>query len=202
MVLQTHPSAQLSQAFVGIGAKFRKNGGFIIDGVKKNHSGGRIFTPGIYGGQWGPHIVSTLKAQHAELVRILLFLWNGQKRKSFVFVFGCTMFRGICCDMSKNVFCRRSPCAFVKEIVNVEVFFYGFGNRYQRNVLDIINEILVWKPKALSISLLKWKRHQHPCLKQHQPYNETTNVGNIEPIVFYNSLENEHSGLDDGITDN
>jgi hypothetical protein len=94
-----------------------RNGGFIIDGVKKNHNGGCIFNPRTFGGQWGPHIVSTLKAQQAELVRKLLFhLWSGQKRKSFAFVFGCTRFGGICGDMSKNVFCWKSPFAFVTKL--------------------------------------------------------------------------------------
>jgi len=63
LVLKTCLGAQLSQTFVVIGAKLGENGGFIIDDVKKNHYGGCIFTPRIFGGQWGPHIVSTLKAQ-------------------------------------------------------------------------------------------------------------------------------------------
>jgi hypothetical protein len=63
-------------------------------------------------------------------------------------------------------------------------------------------KFLFRSPRHYLYSLLKWKKHQHLGLKQHQPYNETTNVGDIEPIVFYTSLENEHSGLDDGLMDN
>ncbi len=30
-------------------------------------------------------------------------------------------------------------------------FFFGFGNKYQMNVSDIIDEVLDWKPKALFV---------------------------------------------------
>jgi hypothetical protein len=29
--------------------------------------------------------------------------------------------------------------------------FFGFGNRYQMNVSNIIDEVFVWKPKALFV---------------------------------------------------
>jgi len=106
LVLKRHLGAQLSQPFVVTSAKLGKTSGPIVDGVEKNHSGGHIFTLGISSGQWGPHIISTLKAQQAKLVKKLLFsLWSGQKRKSFVFVLSYTKFGGICYDMSRNVFC-------------------------------------------------------------------------------------------------
>ncbi len=52
-----------SQPFVTIGAKLGEIGGFTVDGVEGNHSGGHIFILGIFGGQWRPHTTSTLKAQ-------------------------------------------------------------------------------------------------------------------------------------------
>jgi hypothetical protein len=53
----------LSQPFVNTDVKIRKIGGFIVDGIEINHNVGHIFIFGIFSGQWGPHIVSTLKAQ-------------------------------------------------------------------------------------------------------------------------------------------
>ncbi len=79
---------------------------------------------------------------------------------------------------------------FGKEIANVEVFFLGLGTYIKGIYQTSLKKCLFGSPKHYLYSLFKQKRHQHPCLKQHQPYHETS-VGYIEPIVFYyNSLEN------------
>jgi hypothetical protein len=75
-------SWQLNQPFVATQAKFGKTNGSIVDGVKRNHNGGRIFTPRIFDGQWGPHIISTLKAQQAKLVKNYYFLCEVVKKES------------------------------------------------------------------------------------------------------------------------
>jgi hypothetical protein len=83
---------------------------------------------------------------------------------------------------------------FHKEIIDVEVFFLGLGI-YQRNVLDIIDDVLAWKPRALFVFTIQIE-------EASAPMPETTNVGYIELIVFYCSLKNEQSRLDDGLMEN
>jgi hypothetical protein len=39
---------------------------------------------------------------------------------------------------------------FRKKLTDIEVFF-RFGNRCQMNVLDTIDEVFIWKPKALFV---------------------------------------------------
>jgi hypothetical protein len=80
LVLKRGLSVQLNQPFITTRAKFGETNGSIVDGVKGNHNGGRIFTPRIFGGQWGPHIISTLKAQQAKLVNYFIFFCEVVKK--------------------------------------------------------------------------------------------------------------------------
>jgi len=68
--------------------------------------------------------------------------------------------------------------------------------RYQRKVSNIIDEVLVWKPKALSVFTAQTEEASTPVPPTTPIYNETTDVGDIEPVVYDSSLEDGQSDVE------
>ncbi len=71
----------------------------------------------------------------------------------------------------------------------------GLWNRYQRKVSNIIDEVLVWKPKALSV-FTGQTEESTPVPSTTPIYNETTDLGDIEPVVYDSSLEDGQSDVE------
>ncbi len=62
--------------------------------------------------------------------------------------------------------------------------FFGFGNRYQRNALDIIDEVFVWKLKALFVFTTQIEKALAPMPKTKTTHTMKQQVLEIPNLLF------------------